>query len=336
MASVSQFAQHLLKLDPQRSVPRLTLYNYVKHVLDPSAVFSADTIRGFYGRVLQFESWQTDAKSLSDNVRTDVAGFLKTLVQVDAPESWLHMRHADALQVVPIRQFHDLEELMREEHQARLKSGAQLKAIRINDREGLCLLLDNEGTLEALVYPQLAVVWGARLRLLEPMTRLIYGSDMDLAANVRQVLDGSLMTTHCFQITSEGVQGLITRGHTFQKFETYIRAKLPETGDLFASLKKVERHFINPQTDPYYQELVSRLERGHRLLNHPTPQNLSEAERALNRGRHLLRTAFPNDRLLSLLVTHLEYGIQQHQSPAAQAQDTATSPSRVPSPSPRS
>jgi hypothetical protein len=39
-----------------------------------------------------------------------------------------------------------------------------------------------------------------------------------------------------------------------------------------------------------------------------------DAERSLNRGRMILKTAFPNDRLLTLLVTHLEYGIDQRRS----------------------
>ena len=131
---------------------------------------------------------------------------------------------------------------------------------------------------------------------------------------VRQVLEGSLMTTHCFHVDYEGVHGLITRGYTFQKFETYIRAKLSETQDLFASLKKVERHFIDAQSDPYYQDMVSRLERANRMLGNPSLDALAEAERALNRGRLGLKNIFPNDRLLTLLVTHLEYGISQRRN----------------------
>ncbi|NJL26067.1 MAG: hypothetical protein HC902_13475 [Calothrix sp. SM1_5_4] len=171
------------------------------------------------------------------------------------------------------------------------------------------------------MYPGFAIVWGARLRLMTPTTQLYYTSELELMPHVRQILEGSLMTTHCFNVDMEGVHGLITRGHTFQKFETFIRAKLTETQDLFLSLKKLERHFINPQSDPYYQDLVSKLERANRLLSHPTTESLMEAERALNRGRSSLKTIFPNDRLLSLLVTHLEYGISERrnlQRPTAQ------------------
>jgi hypothetical protein len=80
---------------------------------------------------------------------------------------------------------------------------------------------------------------------------------------------------------------------------------------LFLQLKKVEKHFINPQTDPFYQEIVGRLEKAKRLMMNPTPENIVEADKALNRGRFALRVIFPNDRLLTLLITHLEHGISE-------------------------
>jgi hypothetical protein len=228
--------------------------------------------------------------------------------------AWQALRHADTLQIVPLKVFHDLEMLVMSEHAARQKSGDEIKTVKMSETEVLAILLSPTGSLEAKVYPNQALVWGPRLRLVAPTTYLSYSADLELTPHVRQILEGNLMTTHSFHVDAEGVHGLVTRGHTFQKFETFIRAKLSETQDLFSSLKKVERHFIDAQSDPFYQELVSRLERANRLLNNPSPDNLSEAERALNRGRLSLKNIFPNDRLLTLLVTHLDYGISQRRA----------------------
>ena len=311
MTSVSHFAQYLLKQDPQRNTARLTLYNFLKHVLEPGLPFSPIVIETFYARVLQFDNWRNEAKFLSDTVRADIEGFLKLIGAQDDKEVWQNLRHSDTLQAVPLRMFQDLEELVAVEHEARQKSGHEIKTISIGDNQILALVLAPTGSLEVKVFPALALVQGARLRLPAPTTQLFYGADFELMPNVRQVLEGSLLTTHCFHTDIEGVHGLVTRGHTFQKFETFIRAKLSETQDLFASLKRVERHFINPQTDPHYQEIVSRLERANRLVGSGSSSHLDEAERMLNRGRMALKSIFPNDRLLSLLVTHLEYGINQ-------------------------
>jgi hypothetical protein len=167
------------------------------------------------------------------------------------------------------------------------------------------------GGMEVKLYPAKALIWGARLRPVAPVSQLFYSSTIELIPHVHQILEGSLLTTHRFELTSEGVQGLVTRGANFQKFETFIRAQMTETQDLFYSLKKLERHFINFQSDPYYQEIIGRLERANRLVNQSSLDGLNEAERALNKGRSALRNIFPNDRLLTLLVTHLEYGISE-------------------------
>jgi hypothetical protein len=314
MTPVSQFAQYLLKLDPQRNQSRLTLFNFLKHVLDPNTPLSPLTLQSFYSRVLQFEHWQNDAQSLAETIRADLTGYLKQYVQERDLPPWLELRHPDTLQLVQLKLFNDMEELVMNEYAARQKSGDQIKTVKMNDSQILVLILSRGGNLEAKVYPMQAVVWGARLKLATPVTHLFYSSDLELMPHVRQTLEGSLLTTHCFHMDHEGAHGLITRGYTFQKFETFIRAKLSETQDLFSSLKKVERHFIEPSSDPFYQEMVSRLERANRLMQSSSPDSLSEAERALNRGRLALKNLFPNDRLLTLLVTHLDYGINQRRS----------------------
>lgn len=311
MTPVSQFAQYLLKQDPQRNQARLTLYNFLKHVIEPNLPLSPSVIQAFYARIMQFDHWQAEAESMSDTVRQDLLGYLKQHALAGEAEPWQHLRHPDTLQIVQLKVTSDLQELVENEHAARQKSGDKIRWIRISENQILVLVLSPAGSLEAKVYSNMALVWGPRLRLVAPVTQLYYASDLELMPHVRQVLEGSLLTTHCFHVDTEGVHGLVTRGYTFQKFETFIRAKMSETQDLFASLKKLERHFINPQSDPYYQELITRLERANRLLSHPSHDGLAEAERALNRGRMCLKNVFPNDRLLTLLVTHLDYGINQ-------------------------
>ncbi|MGZ3723434.1 MAG: hypothetical protein ACXVA9_10915 [Bdellovibrionales bacterium] len=314
MTSVSQFAQYLLKHDLKTNQARMTLFNFLKHVMDPALPFSPAVIQAFYARVLQFDHWQNDSANLSDTVRADIHAYVKQFCNDDEASAWARLRHPDTLQVVQLKVFQDLEDLVETEHAARRKSGDQIRLVRLSETQVLVIILAPSGNLEVKVYPAMAIVWGPKLRLVAPVTQLHYSAELELMPHVKQVLEGSLLTTHCFHTDFEGVHGLITRGATFQKFETFIRAKLPETQDLFNSLKKVERHFINPQSDPYYQEMVSRLERANRLLNNPNPDNLETAERALNKGRLCLKNVFPNDRLLTLLVTHLDYGINQKRS----------------------
>jgi hypothetical protein len=262
---------------------------------------------------LQFDHWQANSEALTMHVHEDLENFLRHYPEGQDAEAWAELRHPDTLQLVTLKLFQDLEELVRTEHLTRQKSGDQVSVVKVSNNQILALVLSPSGALEAKVYPNMALVWGARLRLVAPVSQLFYTPELELMPHVRQTLEGSLLTTHCFQVNQEGAHGLVTRGHTFQKFETYIRAQLSETQDLFASLKKIERHFINPQSDPYYQDMVARLERANRMLALPSVENLMAAEKALNRGRTCLKNVFPNDRLLTLLVTHLDYGIRERQ-----------------------
>jgi len=314
MTPVSQFAQHLLKLDPQRHPPRFTLFNFLKSMVEPSTPFTPAVIQNFYFRVLQFDHWQSEAQALGQVVAQDIHSFWSQHGLSGEYEPWKELRHPDTLQVVPLKVHQDVAELIQNDHAARLKSGDHLRIHKISEQQTLAALLSPSGSLEVKVYPHMAIVWGAQLKPVSPVTHLHYTSELDLTPHVRQILEGSLLTNHCFHVDSEGVHGIVTRGPTLQKFETFIRAQLSESQDLFYALKKLERHFIEPQSDPYYQEIVSKLERANRLLTNPTPNHLAEAERTLNRGRVSLKNIFPNDRLLGLLITHLEYGIQERRT----------------------
>lgn len=311
MASVSQFAQYLLRLDPKRNQARTCFHNYLKYFVDPEVPFTPGVVQAFYSRAMQFDQWQTDAQLLSETIRSDISGYLKGSASPEEMALWQHLRHPEALQVVPLRRYSDLEELVKEEHLPRQRSGDQVKSVHVIDGQCMALILSASGSLEVKSFPPLAMIWGTKLRLMSPISHLHYSSKLELMPHVRQVIEGNLQTTHCFEVTVDRVQGLTTRGPTFKIFETFICGSISETQSVFLQLKKLEKHFINPQTDPFYQEIVGRLERAKRLMNNPTNENIAEADKALNRGRFALRVIFPNDRLLTLLITHLEYGISQ-------------------------
>ncbi len=168
MASVSQFAQYLLKLDPQRNPARLTLFNFLKHVAEPTLPFSPAILQAFYGRALQFDYWQSEYQSLSDTTRADVLGFLKQQPLEHQADAWAQIRHPDTLQVVPIKLFQDLQELVENEHDPRRRSGEQIKVVKLSDTQVLVAILAATGALEVKVYPNLAIVLGAHLRLMSP------------------------------------------------------------------------------------------------------------------------------------------------------------------------
>lgn len=311
MTSVTQFAQYLLRLDPQKSQSRLALYNFLKHIIDPQDPFIPSVIDDFYARALNFDLWQTQAQILAQSVKEDLESFLKHS-RMDESE-WKNLRHADELQVVNLKHLKNFEEILSTAESSRRKSGDRFKLLRISESEVLSLYLTVMGTLEVQVFSPKAIINGSKLKPLAPVTHLYYTSGMELMPHVRHIIQGSMMTSISFYLDEQGLNGLVTRGPTFQKFETFLRARPNDNHDLFSSLKKLERHYINPQSDPYYQELVQSLERANRALQAPQPpkSTVMAAEKTLQKAAHAIKNAFPNDRLLQLLVTHLEYAIRQ-------------------------
>src|SRR4051812_21749037 len=110
MNSVTQFAQYLLRLDPQKSPGRLALFHYLKHVIDPLEPFGPDVIERFYAQSLNFEYWQTHSESLAQEVRQDLAAYPKH-AKLDKKE-FSNIRHCDALQIIILKHLPDFEDLV--------------------------------------------------------------------------------------------------------------------------------------------------------------------------------------------------------------------------------
>ncbi|NCN40085.1 hypothetical protein GW916_02440 [bacterium] len=310
MTSVTQFAQHLMKLDPHRTPTRQCLYNYLKHILDPIEPFTPSVIEDFYQRCLHLDYWRQNARELGEHVRKDLASYFHQ--QPEAKDlDWDQIRHADEIQVLSIHKESDFLQILEASENKRLQKGDRLKLMPTGNHSILSMVLSEVGTLEVRVYPFMAFISGAQLSPLGPTSHLFYNSKLELMPHVRQTLEGSLLTVICFSLEEDGIHGVISRGHAFQKFESFIKSKTSDHFDLFSQLKKLERFFIDPQSDPYYREIISALEQSCLRIKAPTPLSLQMGEKNLRKGQSALKNAFPGDRLLKLLVTHLDLGLQQ-------------------------
>ncbi len=310
MTSVTQFAQHLMKLDPHRTPARQCLYNYLKHILDPIEPFTPQVIEDFYKRALHLDFWHQNAKDLGIAVKSDLNSYLNQF-PVEKELRWDSIRHADEMQVLTIQQEKDFLKILEASEQSRLHEGDRLRLLPTGSGSILSLVLSQVGTLEARLYPPKAFIQNALLKPLGPVSHLYYNSKLELMPHVRQTIEGSLLTVISFSIEEDGVHGIISRGHAFQKFETFIQSRLADHFDLFNQLKKLERFYVDPQSDPYYRDLINQLEQVNLSMKHPTHLQLQMAEKILRKAQSALKNAFPGDRLLQLLVTHLELGIAQ-------------------------
>lgn len=310
MTSVTQFAQHLMKLDPHRTPARQCFYNYLKHILDPIEPFTPSVLDDFYKRALQLDFWHQNAKDLGKSIKADLQLYLDQN-PAEKDLGWNRVKHADEFQVITIHQERDFFKILELSEKSRLQEADRLKLISMGGQQVLSLVLSQVGAIEVRVYSQKAYISGAQLKPLGPVSQLFYNSRLELMPHVKQTLAGSLLTILSFSAEEDGIHGVVSRGHCFQKFETFIHSKISDHFDLFNQIKKIERFFVDPQSDPYYRDLISQLEKINLGLKHPTPIQLQMAEKILRKAQSALKNAFPGDRLLQLLVTHLDLGIAQ-------------------------
>ncbi len=315
MMSVTQLAQFLLSLDPPKNLARLAFYHYVKNWLEPESPISLQNVDDFFDRCLSFDYWQTHRQLLSDTILQDLAAFYNqpgkpqgapfdlARIAVPSKRQTLYLEHADDFKLL-IKNWGDSKKQM----------GDQVRLLPVSENQLMLLHLLGTGGLEVRIFSNQARIFQGQLIPLAPVTRLFYGPQLDLLQHKRMILGGPMMSSFVFEMSEQGPKGLMTRGHSFQKIESISGQSISAYPELFYSLKRVEKHFVKPQSDPFYQELISLLEKSYQLISAGEPQADSLAETALNKGRIALKNIFPGDKLLLLLVSNIEYWLNQRKS----------------------
>jgi hypothetical protein len=306
MSSVTHLTQALLKFDPSKSVARQTLFNYLKVFVDASAPLTADVLNQFFFYVLNYQFWQQNSKTLGETIHADLEKFSQNS-RLDFDLNQVRFPHM--CQLVNLEFQTDLETLIHKREAAVNEEGDRTRLLSISENQIMALVLKKNGSLEVRVFGKTALIFGGELHLIRPISDLKYTSNLELADRHPQLLEGPMVTAARFQVTGEGYQGVLVRGHMLQRFETLTAAGLNLHAELFYGLKRIERHFINASTDPYYRDLVAQLERAVQAVNTGHPDGRRLATGALQKGKAALKYIFPNDKLLLVLVTNIEFGL---------------------------
>ncbi len=316
MIGVTQLAQYLLKLDPPKDPGRLAFYHYLKNWNRPADPVGPQMVEEFLERCLGYDFWNQSPKALTECVLMDLQGFLKPPIatwDLNFLKKWF------SPQTVNIENYDDFKEIVLNEMESTKKAGDQFKIIQINEKTLMSLRLEASGGLVVKTFKNLVRIEGGRLKLLAPFTHLRYGPGLELSPLERQVLEGPLLSTFVFEMGERGATGLLSRGHSFQKMESFSAQNLNQNPELFYALKRVERHFVQPQSDPFYQELINLLEKAYHQINTGNLDAVPLAEVALQKGKLALRNIFPNDKLLLLLVSNIEYWLTSQSTSSARS-----------------
>jgi hypothetical protein len=306
MSSVTHLTQYLLRVEPAKNMARLALYNYLKVFTEGSTPLTADVLNRFFAYILNFQFWPSNTKLLGESIKQDLLTFSQN-ARLDFELEQIYFPHQR--QVLRLEQDADFIKLVEKREKQLASPDDRLKIIPISELQTLALSLKKAGRLEVRVYGRGCWILNGNLELLEPMSELNYSSGLELLPHFPQLLECPLATTARFQVVESGTQGVMVRGHLLQKYETLNGGAVHSKSELLYVLKRIERHFIDPLTDPYYRELVNQLDRAAQQAKNPQPEAQKLASATLQKGKNALKQIFPNDKQLTVLVTNLEYSL---------------------------
>jgi hypothetical protein len=307
MVAVTQITQYLYQSDPQKSVVRLTLYHYLKNASDISATFDTYVLDGFFDTCMLFQFWRERAASFNSEMKLILKEFSDKGLPISASvSSWEAPK-----QVVAIADAREQNSVLARYLNQHSKSETHRFVEQDNDR-WLALSLLPTGGLRVRVFSNFARIQHGHLIPLNPQTDLEYTSYMELMPGRLQRLEiENGFRSALFHIEEGVYTGRWVQGPHFQNAGTLQTREIGSLQEMFYVLKSLEKHFIDPKSDPFYQELIDQLEKAYHMLSSHHPQGFEVGRPLLKKGQVALRNIYQKDKLLLLLVHNIEYMLNQ-------------------------
>src|SRR4051812_40808378 len=77
MMDVTNLAQHIVSLEPAKDAARLSFYNFLTNLCEPSQPVTSQLINSFYSRALTFSHWQENRAQLFEQVQFCLLSYAK-------------------------------------------------------------------------------------------------------------------------------------------------------------------------------------------------------------------------------------------------------------------
>lgn len=326
MASTQQMAEFLLQSDPPKYPARLAFYNYLKNCWPSETALTAEIIQDFWLRSLALSAledcevfstriadpsvspvekdyWTSFKEQLTQRTLQDLEQFFKARNEIMFQIQF----EPHQTQLIHVAQSKDFRMIVENDLEQVKDRGDQVKFVNLDQGILLALWLKHKGGLRVLGYRPFAFIDGFTLKPLPPTTDLKYDYNFELSKYERQLLESTSMTSFYFQLEDQHISGVRCHQTSFQKVDSFEVSQLSQQIDLFYSLKRAEQSYIRPESDPFYLELVSLLEKSYQLISQGESGAKKLAEAALTKGRLAMKNIFPEDRYLLSLITNIEY-----------------------------
>jgi hypothetical protein len=320
MATVHQFTQYLFALNHQANAARFAWFNFCKSHCEGGVVFDAELVNRFICRALSHPYWQKNRILLSEEIISSLENFLyKRASEEDRRNfNWNKLFNAALIQIVNIEDPEELAKIVERHNLRHQDNVSKSKIVHDGKKQALAIRILNDQTIEVMGYDNLAIVRNGELVPLTQDQVLYYDSNLELSTRHIHHISVAPFTTARFIVNCHNetrISGSLIKDHTFQKYDIFTAQLLKQITRIFYPIKKYEQYFINPHSEPHYQELKSYLERTILLIKGNHPDSFTIGKNAIERGKMGMDSLYPSDKALVILLKELESILNQRYGP---------------------
>lgn len=297
MLKVGPLIKHLSENNPQLTPARLAFFHFLSYLADQETLVTTELLEDFFATSLDYAHWQQNRKQLGQEIRE--------LLQDHMDLSGI--KWPDETQILEVENTADFTDALQVYLNLQYKKGEKYRLILENDKKILVVVLMPDHSIHARSFDRKMMIRHGQLEPLKKDLTLYYTPDLELDPTKIQRMEIAPYVVAQFQADSDGLRGSLVKGYLCQKFFTLQGENIAAYPKLFYAIKKAEQSFINRQTDPFYQSLVSSLERTIEGVRLRDSQALQASTDLLAQALNAMEYVFTGDKMLKLLIRDLQH-----------------------------
>ena len=304
MLKVEALIKYLSENNPQETVVRFAFFNYLNNLTTPETLVTAELVESFFSICLDYAHWQQNREQLGNEIMELLGDHL------DPSE----VKWPQQVQVIELENLTDATDALQGYLNSIYKKGEKYRLILEGEKKILAIVLNADQSISVRSFDRKMVIRHGQLEPLKKDLILHYTSNLELDPDQVQRLEIGPFVIAQFTANESGVIGGLVRGYQHQKFFDLNGADLGTYPKLFYSIKRIEQYFLQRQSDPFYQENVSALEKTIEKMRLYELDDVQEAMDVMARAQNVLEYVFTGDKLLTLLIRDLQHTLAQRNS----------------------
>lgn len=306
MLKVGQLLKFVLELNPQKTPTRLSFYNFLRGFSTPEENLTPALIEMFFRYCMDFPHWASNKVQLGHEIQFLLENFNNFYQQrFDLSQ----IRFPQNMQLIEIEHFSDLIDAASSYLTAQIQEGDKFRVLPEQNKRLVCVVLQADKSLQVRTFDKKFTITNGQLEPLRKDLTLHYTPELELSPLHLQKIEVAPSITAQFRVLKGRAHGLLLRGYVYQHLLELKNTQLTEEPRLLFPIKRLEQFFVDRRSDPYYQEVVSQLERTCALIQQGDEEASKWGPMTLNKAESALENIFQGDKLLNLLIRDLRHAL---------------------------